>query len=119
MQGKTVVITGATSGIGQVAAEKLAAMGARMVLVARDKLRGEATLSKLRQVAPSLQLLLDETNCTSYLCVRRGSRAVCVDRLEGQAVRSLAMQLGAPSVRLSQLRADALTQIVRTQSSAA
>src|SRR5437764_7788429 len=53
MQGKTVVITGATSGIGQVAAEKLATMGARMVLVARDKLRGEATLSKLRQIAPS------------------------------------------------------------------
>jgi len=49
----------------------------------------------IREVArPSLQLLLDETNCTSYLCLRRGSRAVCVDRLEGQAVRSLAMQLG-------------------------
>ena len=31
----------------------------------------------------------------------------------------LAVQLGAPSVRLSHLRADALTQIVRTQSSAA
>src|SRR5947209_6681650 len=53
MQGKTGVITGATSGIGQVAAEKLAAMGARMVLLARDKLRGEATLSKLRQIAPT------------------------------------------------------------------
>src|SRR5207249_4559956 len=53
MQGKVVVITGATSGIGQVAAEKLATMGARMVLVARDKSRGEATLSRLRQIAPS------------------------------------------------------------------
>jgi DNA-binding IclR family transcriptional regulator len=49
----------------------------------------------IREVArPSLQLLLYETNSTSFLCVRRGSRAVCVDRLEGHAVRSLAMQLG-------------------------
>lgn len=52
MQGKTVVISGATSGIGQVAAEKLAAMGARMVLVARDKARGEAALARLRQAGP-------------------------------------------------------------------
>lgn len=53
MHGKVVVITGATSGIGQVAAEKLAAMGARIVLVARDKARGEATLARLRALGPS------------------------------------------------------------------
>src|SRR5689334_15323128 len=54
MQGKTVVITGATSGIGQVAAEKLAGMGARLVLLARDKTRGEAALARLRQIAPGV-----------------------------------------------------------------
>ena len=37
MQGKVVVITGATSGIGEVAARRLAGMGARIVLIARDK----------------------------------------------------------------------------------
>ena len=52
MQGKVVVITGATSGIGQVAAERLAGMGAHMVLVARDKARGEAALVRLRERAP-------------------------------------------------------------------
>jgi NAD(P)-dependent dehydrogenase (short-subunit alcohol dehydrogenase family) len=54
MQGKVIVITGATSGIGQVAAERLAAMGARMVLVARDKERGEAALARLRERAPRI-----------------------------------------------------------------
>jgi NAD(P)-dependent dehydrogenase (short-subunit alcohol dehydrogenase family) len=47
MLGKVVVVTGGTSGIGQVASEKLAEMGARIVLVARDKQRGEATLKRL------------------------------------------------------------------------
>ncbi|MBZ5609762.1 MAG: SDR family oxidoreductase [Acidobacteriia bacterium] len=54
MRGKTVVITGATSGIGQVAAEKLAGMGARIVLVARDRERGEAELARLREKAPGI-----------------------------------------------------------------
>ncbi|HMD47507.1 MAG TPA: SDR family oxidoreductase [Bryobacteraceae bacterium] len=49
LQGKVVVITGATSGIGAVAAEELAGMGARIVLVARDKGRAEAELTRLRQ----------------------------------------------------------------------
>ena len=48
MHGKVVVITGATSGIGEVAAQRLAGMGARIVLVARDKVRGEAALTRLR-----------------------------------------------------------------------
>ncbi|MGH2667777.1 MAG: SDR family oxidoreductase [bacterium] len=54
MHGKVVVITGATSGIGQVAAERLAAMGARIVQVARDTSRGEAALARLRARAPGV-----------------------------------------------------------------
>ena len=54
MRGKTVVITGGTSGIGEVAAVALAKMGARIVLVARDKSRGDATLARLRDSAPDI-----------------------------------------------------------------
>lgn len=44
---------------------------------------------------PSMRHLLETTGSTIFLCVRRDTRAVCVERLEGQAVRSLAMQLGS------------------------
>jgi NAD(P)-dependent dehydrogenase (short-subunit alcohol dehydrogenase family) len=54
MRGKVIVITGATSGIGQVAAERLAGMGARVVLVARDEARGEAALARLAEHAPGM-----------------------------------------------------------------
>jgi NAD(P)-dependent dehydrogenase (short-subunit alcohol dehydrogenase family) len=52
MEGKTCVITGATSGIGRAAAEALAAMGARIVMIARDRQRGEAMLAHLRDRFP-------------------------------------------------------------------
>jgi NAD(P)-dependent dehydrogenase (short-subunit alcohol dehydrogenase family) len=52
MQGKTVVATGATSGIGGIAVVELARMGARIVFVARDAERAEATLASLEAAAP-------------------------------------------------------------------
>src|SRR6478736_188255 len=53
MQGKTVVVTGGTSGIGEVAAVRLAEKGARVVLIARDQTRAAATLAKLKNANPS------------------------------------------------------------------
>src|SRR5213595_1907753 len=49
MKNKTVIITGATSGIGEVAAIRLAEQGARIVFTARDKARADETLAKLKQ----------------------------------------------------------------------
>ena len=54
MQGNVVVITGATSGIGAVAAERLASMGARILVIARDRTRGETTLRRLSERAPGV-----------------------------------------------------------------
>ncbi|HEX3948891.1 MAG TPA: SDR family NAD(P)-dependent oxidoreductase [Steroidobacteraceae bacterium] len=53
MKGTVVIISGATSGIGEVAAQRLAAMGARIVLIARDPARGQKTLSRLPSLGSS------------------------------------------------------------------
>lgn len=52
MKAKTVVITGATSGIGAAAAQALAARGARIVFTARDEGRARATLADLVRANP-------------------------------------------------------------------
>ncbi|HEY8207544.1 MAG TPA: SDR family oxidoreductase [Myxococcaceae bacterium] len=41
MEGKTVLVTGASRGIGRCAARALAGMGARVLMVCRDRARGE------------------------------------------------------------------------------
>jgi NAD(P)-dependent dehydrogenase (short-subunit alcohol dehydrogenase family) len=71
MNGKVVVITGGTSGIGQVAAEKLASTGARIVLVARDKSRADGTLSRLRQLSPGVNHTVHLADLSKIEAVRR------------------------------------------------
>jgi NAD(P)-dependent dehydrogenase (short-subunit alcohol dehydrogenase family) len=71
MQGKVVVITGATSGIGQVAAEKLAGMGARIVQVARDQSRGQAALARLHEIAPGVAHSIHYANLSRIAEMKR------------------------------------------------
>jgi NAD(P)-dependent dehydrogenase (short-subunit alcohol dehydrogenase family) len=54
MQGKTVVITGATSGLGRIAAVRLAGMGARLVIVGRDRGRVFETLTEVSRAGQGI-----------------------------------------------------------------
>jgi NAD(P)-dependent dehydrogenase (short-subunit alcohol dehydrogenase family) len=71
MEGKTCVITGATSGIGRATAEALAEMGARIVVVARNKQRGEAMLTQLRDRFPLARHSIHYANLLRLAEVKR------------------------------------------------
>ncbi len=58
VQGKTVVITGASSGIGLETARELARQGARLALIVRDRGRGEAAIASIKADVPAAELEL-------------------------------------------------------------
>jgi NAD(P)-dependent dehydrogenase (short-subunit alcohol dehydrogenase family) len=76
VQGKTVVITGATSGIGEVAANELARQGARIVLIARDRARGEQALKRLEEIAPGRNHLAHYANLSRLAEMKRVGEAI-------------------------------------------
>jgi NAD(P)-dependent dehydrogenase (short-subunit alcohol dehydrogenase family) len=78
MNGKVVVITGATSGIGQVAAETLAGTGARIVQVARDPERGEAALKRLNENGTGLKHSVHYADLSLVAEMRRVAAEIAV-----------------------------------------
>jgi len=76
MKGKTIVATGATSGIGEAAVLELAGLGARIVIVARDEARAQATMRKLEAKAPKLGHRMHLADLSSMAETRKVGAAI-------------------------------------------
>jgi len=140
MSSRTCLITGATSGIGQATALALAGMGADLVLLCRDRARGEETAAAARAAgAPAVELLIADLGVQAE--VRRAAaeflaggrplhvlinnagvvnlqRTLTADGLEATfAVNHLAYFL-LTTLLLDRLRASAPARIVNVSSDA-
>ncbi len=82
MNGKTCVVTGGTSGIGKATAVALARLGAQVVLVGRDRGRGEAAVAEVVAVSTSPPRL-EIADLASMGQVRElGARLSALDRID-------------------------------------
>lgn len=70
MKNKTVVITGATSGLGKIAAEALAGMGASLILVGRNETRGGQTVAEIKSKTGNSNLTFLTANLSSMAEVK-------------------------------------------------
>ncbi len=71
MKDKTVLITGANAGIGKMTARELAKMGARVIMVARSRERGEAALADIKAASGSSAVDLLLADLSSQTAIRQ------------------------------------------------
>ncbi len=90
MEGKIVLVTGSTGGIGKETARQLAALGASVILVGRDKRRADAAVADLRHTSGNDDVTAITADMSRLRDVRRlaqeaGGRAGGVDVLINNA----------------------------------
>lgn len=71
--GKTIVVTGANTGLGYEAAKVLAAKGARVLLACRDEARAEAAMARIRTQTPGADLAFLPLDQADLASVRRAA----------------------------------------------
>ena len=74
LDGKTILITGSTDGVGRRVAQRLGAMGARVLVHGRDRVRGERLVEELR--AGGAAAAFYQADLASLAAVRRLAGAV-------------------------------------------
>jgi NAD(P)-dependent dehydrogenase (short-subunit alcohol dehydrogenase family) len=81
--GKIAVVTGATSGIGLVAAEELAAHGAEVIMAVRDTARGEALAANIIGKHPGADIRVSALDLASLASIRAfAARAEALPRID-------------------------------------
>ncbi|PSH61838.1 short-chain dehydrogenase [Phyllobacterium sophorae] len=73
---KTIVMTGGTNGIGRIAAASLAALGYRLVLIARSEIKAEATRREILQVVADAPIDFFYTDFTRLATVAEAASAI-------------------------------------------
>ncbi|XP_072044713.1 retinol dehydrogenase 11-like [Amphiura filiformis] len=71
LDGKTVIITGANTGIGKATAEDLASRGARVILACRNKDKGIQAQQEIIQVTNNHEVQFMQLNLASFQSIRR------------------------------------------------
>ncbi len=83
--GRLAVVTGGNSGLGKITARELARHGARVVIAARNRGKGETAAREIREAVPGAQVEVRELDLSSLESVR----AFAADLADGAAALDL------------------------------
>jgi NAD(P)-dependent dehydrogenase (short-subunit alcohol dehydrogenase family) len=74
--GRTIVVTGGSTGIGYWASEQLARAGARLIIAARNASKAAAAIASIRAQVPDADITHVEFDLTSIASARQAAQAI-------------------------------------------
>jgi len=77
LQGKQIAVTGATDGIGRIAARELAKAGAEVIIVARNPSKGDRVASEINRAAGHGRVSFVQADLSSQRSVRAAAATLC------------------------------------------
>ena len=82
LSGKTIIVTGANTGIGEPTAAALASVGARVIFACRQASTGEAAVARARAAFPGCKAEFAQLDLGSLASVRRFADALRADKID-------------------------------------
>jgi WW domain-containing oxidoreductase len=82
LSGRTIVVTGANSGIGEWTARSLASAGARVVFACRQPASGEAAVERARAAHPGCRAEFAKLDLASFASIRNFAEQLDAERID-------------------------------------
>ncbi|MEE4380724.1 MAG: SDR family oxidoreductase [Pseudomonadales bacterium] len=82
LTGRTIVVTGANTGIGYETARALASAGARVVLACRDATTGGAAAERIRRTHPGARAEAAQLDLASFASIRAFAEGLDAERID-------------------------------------
>ena len=95
--GRTIIVTGANTGIGEPTATALAGAGARVIFACRQAATGEAAVARARARHPGCRAEFAELDLASFASIRRFA-----ERLQASAIDALICNAGLAALQYSE-----------------
>ena len=81
LKGKTVIVTGANTGIGKATALEVARRYGRVIMACRDLKKGEAAKKEISSITPNGELVVRKLDLASLKSVREFARQICQEEI--------------------------------------
>ena len=82
LSGRTIVVTGANSGIGECTARALASAGARVIFACRQPASGEAAVERARAAHPGCKAEFAKLDLASFAAIRSFAEQLDAERID-------------------------------------
>ncbi|XP_050409180.1 retinol dehydrogenase 12 [Patella vulgata] len=94
MTGKTIVITGANTGLGRATATELAKRGGRVILACRDKVKGEAVARTIRRKVNNQNVIAMKCDLGNLRAIKDFATELCENEREVNVLINNAAYMG-------------------------